>query len=64
MQFCESNKTLHNGQMGAKKNRSAIDAVKILVNKVQDVWKNGEIAEALPMDIKKAFDPVSQAKPA
>ncbi len=39
-QFCESKWALHNDKVGARKNWSVIDAVAILVQKVQDVWKN------------------------
>ena len=48
--------------MGARKNRSAIDAVAILVQKVQDIWNNRQIAGTLLMDVKGAFDHVSRAK--
>ena len=34
LQFCESNMTLHNGQIEARKNRSSIDSAAIVVHKV------------------------------
>ena len=61
-QFCETNGKLHKGQMGARKHRSAIDAAAILVQKVQEIWKNRQIAGALLMDVKGAFDHVSRAQ--
>lgn len=61
-QFCEENKKLHKGQMGAKKYGSAIDAAALLVEKVEEVWKSQKIAEALFMDVKGAFDHVSRAQ--
>lgn len=48
--------------MGARKNRSAIDAAVILVQKAQNIWKNRQIAGTLLMNVKKVFDLVSQAK--
>ena len=58
----EANEKLHKSQMGARKNRSAIYATAILVQKVQDIWKKGQIAETLRIDVKDAFDHVSRAK--
>ena len=61
-QFCEANEKLHKGQMGARKNRLAIDATAILVQKVQDIWTDRQRAETLLMDVKGAFDHVLRAK--
>lgn len=61
-QFCKANRKLHKDQMGARNNRSALDAAAILVQKVQDIWKDRKIAGALLMDVKGAFDHVSRAK--
>ena len=60
--FCEANAKLHQGQVGARKMRSAIDATAILIHKVNKIWKNQQLAGALLMDVKEAFDHVSQAK--
>ena len=57
-QFFEANGKLHKGQMGARKYRSAIDASALPIQKVQEAWKDREIAEALLMDVKGAFDHV------
>ncbi len=59
LQFCEANGKLHKGQMGARKYRSAIDALALLIQKVQKAWKDWKIAGALLMDVKRAFDHVS-----
>ena len=62
LQFYESNEILHNNQMRARKNRSAINALAMLVQKVQDIWKNWQIVWVLLMDVKEVFDQVSQMK--
>ncbi len=36
-QYCESHSKLHPRQMGARKERSAIDAVAIVIHKVQEI---------------------------
>ncbi len=38
-QYCEDYSKLHAGQMGGRKERSAIDAVAILVHTVQEKWE-------------------------
>ena len=37
-EFCKAYSKLHLGQMGARKKRSVIDVVAILVHKVQENW--------------------------
>lgn len=44
--------------MRARKNGFNIYTTAISVNEVQDVRKNRQIAGALPMDVKGAFDHV------
>lgn len=61
-QFCKSNESLYNGKIGAKKNCSAKNTAVILVYKVQDVWKNRQIVEVLPINVKRAFDHISRTK--
>ena len=39
-QFCDANKKFHKSQKRAGSNWSAIDAAAILVQKVQDIYKN------------------------
>lgn len=55
------NRKLHKGQMGARKHRSAIEATAMLIQKVKESWERREIAGALLMDVKGAFDHVSRA---
>ncbi len=48
--------------MEAPKERSAIDAVAILVYKVQEKWSEKKLAGALFLDVKGAFDHVSRSQ--
>ena len=50
--YCEKFSKLHPGQMGARKERCAIDAVAALVHKVQECWEEKKVAAALFMDVK------------
>ena len=59
-QFCESFCKLHMGQMGARKERCAIDAVALLVQRVEEIWAEKKLAAALFMDVKGAFDHVAR----
>ena len=59
-QYCEDYSKLHLGQMGGRKERSAIDAVTTLVHTVQKKWQEKKLAAALFMDVKGAFDHVSK----
>ena len=61
-QFCEAFSKLHSGQMGARRQRCAIDAVASLVHKVQESWAEKKLAAALFMDVKGAFDYVSKTR--
>lgn len=40
----------------------AIDAIEILVQKVQDIWNDWQIARIVLIDVKGAFDHVLRAK--
>ena len=62
LRICEERSLLHPGQMGARKNRCAVDAIALLIHEVQQKWKDGEVAAALFMDVKGAFDHVSRKK--
>lgn len=59
---CEKFSKLHQGQMGARKQRCAIDAVASLVYKIEESWAEKKLAAALFMDVKGAFDHVSKTK--
>ena len=61
-QFCEDYSKLNFGQMGGRKERSAIDAVATLVHTVQEKWEEKKLAAALFMDVKGAFDHVSKGQ--
>ena len=56
---CEATKSLHPGQMGSRKQRSAIDAVACLKQRTYDSWKRQQLMGALFMDVKGAFDHVN-----
>lgn len=58
--YWESDSKLHLGQMGGRKETSAIDAVAIPVHTVQKGWEEKKLAAALFMDVKGAFDHVSK----
>ena len=60
--YCETYSKLHPGQIGARKERSAIDAVSVLVHIVQESWEEKKLAGALFMDVKGAFDHVSRSQ--
>ncbi len=45
--------------MGARKERSAIDIVAMLV---QEKWSEKKLADALFMDVKGAFDHISRSQ--
>lgn len=61
-QLSENLSKLHPGQMGARKERCAINAVASLVHQVQKKWSQKELAAALFMDVKGAFDHFSKTQ--
>ena len=46
--------------MGAWKERCTIDAVALLVQRVEEIWAEEKLAEALFMDVKGAFDHITK----
>ena len=60
--FCEVYRKFHTGQMRTRKQRFAIDAATVLIQKVHEIWKNSQIAGALLMHVKRAFHHVSRAR--
>lgn len=50
-QYCKSYSKLHPGQMGGRKERSAIDAVPALIHTIQESWEEKKLAAALFMDV-------------
>ena len=47
---------LHNGQMGGRKGRSAVDAVAALTGRAQMALEEGEAYGVVLADVKGAFD--------
>ena len=60
--YCKEFSKLHQEQMGARKQRCAIDVVAYLVHNVQEFWAEKKLAAVLFMDVKEAFDHVSRTK--
>jgi len=57
----ECKRGLHDGQFGCRKRRLCVDAVAVLINRTQQAWNQKEVAGALFMDVKSAFNNVSKA---
>lgn len=55
--YCEVFSKLHAGQMGGRKERSAIDAVATVVHTIQGKWEEKKLAAALFIDVKGAYAP-------
>ncbi len=62
LQFCKTDQKLHIRQMGAWKNRCAVDVVAIMVNSIYKIWEQKKIMGVLLIDVKGAFDYVSKLK--
>ena len=58
-EWCELSGSLHQGQMGCRKQRSCIDAVARVMTKTEKAWEKRNIAALLLMDVKGAFDHVN-----
>ena len=59
-QHCEGEGTIHEGQFGARRRRSAVEAVGRLVGWVESGCKKKEITGALCMDVAAAFPSVAK----
>lgn len=59
---CETTGALHPGQMGSRKQRSAIDAVACLIQSTHEAWKHQQLVGALFLDVKGAFDHVNPSR--
>jgi hypothetical protein len=57
---CEREGTFHPGQYGSRKQRSAVDAVGVLMASVQESWSRGRVCGALCMDVEAAFPSVAK----
>jgi hypothetical protein len=60
--YCEAAEVLHTGQMGSQRRWSALDTVGCLVQGVHNAWAQRQLAGALFMDVKGAFDHVAAAR--
>lgn len=61
-QFYEEQEKLYKRQIKRKKHRLAIDMIALMINNIHKVGEDCQIARALLIDVKEAFDYVSQAK--
>jgi len=59
---CETMGVLHPGQMGSRKQRSAIDAVACLIQNTHEAWKLQQLVGAMILDVKGAFDHVNPSR--
>lgn len=57
--WCERNEALHIGQVGSRKNRNSIDAVRRIMKQSQLAWARGN-KSGLFVDVNGAFDHVSK----
>jgi hypothetical protein len=60
--YCKAAEVLHTGQIGCQRHQSTLDAVSCLVQGVHNAWAQRQIAGALFMDVKSAFDHVAAAR--
>ena len=60
--YCEAAEVLHESQMGSCRRQSAVDAVTCLIQKVHEAWGQKQLAAALFMDVKAAFNHVASSK--
>lgn len=61
-QYYEEFSKLDLGQIGVQNERLAIDVVARLVHTVRENWEQKKLAAALFMDVKRAFDYVSECQ--
>ena len=61
-QFYEAKEKLHKRQMEGKKHCSTIDIASLMIHKVHKIWETKQVAITLLMEVKKAFNHVSQTK--
>ena len=57
---CEALDKFHPGQYGGRPQRSAVDAVEVVIAQVQEAWKRGNIVKALLTDVAAAFPNVAR----
>lgn len=59
-ELCEINHLLHEGQMGSKRQRNAIDAVGRVIGPVQTSWTKGKLTGMVLIYIKRAFHHITR----
>ena len=52
---CETLGGFHLGQYGCRSQRSAVDAVGVVIAQTQEMWRRGCVVGALLMDVAAAF---------
>ena len=57
---CEALDTFHPGQYGGRPQRSAVDAVGVVVAQIQEAWRRENVVGAPIMDVAAAFPSVSR----
>lgn len=57
-EWCEIIHLLHSGQIGLTRQRSTIDPVTQVTNRIQEAWAQGKLEGILVMDIKSTFNNV------
>ena len=60
--FCEERAVLHEGQFGSRRNRGTQDAILQLITFVERAWHDKQLAGAIFMAAKGAFDRVNQKR--
>ena len=58
---CEAFDKFHPGQYGGRPQRSAVDAVGVVIAQAQEAWKRGKVTGALLMDVAAAFPSVARS---
>ena len=57
---CEALDKFHPGHYGRRPQRSAVDAVEVVIAQAQEAGKRGKIVQALLMDVAAAFPRVAR----
>ena len=60
--YCKAAEVLHTGQIGCRRRRSALDAVGCLFQGVHNAWAQRQLAGALFINVKGAFNHVAAAR--
>lgn len=60
--YCENNFKFHRSQIEAGKNKSAIDKVAFMIDKIEKIWNQEKLKGAFFLQVKGAFDYVCRVK--